>query len=240
MNPTDAALDAAFIALQTYDSGSSRAALTPIDDAVGASSRDAVLQKKLERRLITALGERLSLEAKAYICRKLGWMGTSVSVPVLAGLLTDRALSDVARQALELVPGREASRALSTALREPGAVHRIGLIHSLGVRKAVPALPVLIAHLGDPDPQIATAAAAALGHFGDPRVARALKNCLATAVEAIRPVVADACLACAEQCSKAGQPASARALYQELSRNSVPGHIQRAAQRGLRHMANSR
>ena len=237
MNLTNEALDKALTALKTYDTGSDRARLMPIDDAVGASSRDAALREKLEQQFISLLKEPLASEAKEYLCRKLSLIGAAASVPVLAGFLEDSRISEAARQALEVMPGPEATRALSEALRKHGSLHPAGLINALGMRKAVSAVPLLIDRLEDPNPQIIAAAAAALGNMGTPKAARALEAFLPKAAESLRPRIAEACLMCADRCRETGQPRWARALYQVLSHPPIPAHIQKAAQRNLQRLA---
>src|SRR5215831_19069620 len=108
-HPSDSAplaftVSTAFEALKTYDAGSGRATLCPIDDEVRRVLADASGREKIERRLILALQAKPSAAASEYICSQLALIGTGLSVPALADLLPDAVLSTAARNALEKIP----------------------------------------------------------------------------------------------------------------------------------------
>src|ERR1035438_5040394 len=89
--PADqAALDKAFDALTTFDWGTDRNALKPIDEAVVATRGDAAAHKALETRLAAVLKTTAPRAAKDFVCRKLTVIGTAESAPALAALLTDK------------------------------------------------------------------------------------------------------------------------------------------------------
>ncbi len=104
-----AAVDKAFDALKTFDWGTDRNALNPIDNAAALTYGDAAGRKDLETRLLAALpsGNR---DVKDFICRTLKTMGTVASVPALAALLPDKDNSHMARYALERIPGGGSGR----------------------------------------------------------------------------------------------------------------------------------
>ena len=226
------ALDQAFVALTSYDLGSSRAALLPIDEAVVASLNNAAARKALEQRLLTPFKSKLSVAAKEYVCRKLGLIGSSAAVATLAPLLTDPELAHAARSALETMPDLEAAKALRDSVPHAKGPFKIGLLNSLGARRDVGSVPALTALLDDADAPVAGAAAAALGNIGTVEAARALQKFSSKAPESIRLAVADACLACAERLSADGKKAEALLLYESLERSSQPSHVQLAAKLG--------
>ena len=80
-------LDQAFEALKTYDWGTDRKVLDPIEKAVVGTRDDAEARKDLEDRLAAVLKTDVSRDAKGYVCRKLRVVGTAASVPTLAELL---------------------------------------------------------------------------------------------------------------------------------------------------------
>jgi HEAT repeat protein len=228
-----AALDQAFEALQAYDSGSSRAALLPIDVAVAAALGNTAERIQVERRLLAALQAKPSVVAREYLCRKLVLVGSAASVPALADLLADPDLAHVACIALEALPGPEAAQALRDRLPRLRGLHQAGAIASLGRRRDRASRPALARLLEEPDLAIAGAAAAALGNLGTPDAARTLRRFLPKSPEGARAAVADACLACAERLRTAGASAAARALYQALRSSPQPSQVQEAARRGL-------
>jgi hypothetical protein len=232
--PVDpSALDLVFEALKTYGDGSSRAALMPVDDAMVASAGDARLRESIERRLAEVLKTGASRTAKEYACRQLSLIGSAASAPALGELLPDKALSHMARFALERMSCREACDALRTGLRKTAGLEKAGAIQSLGMRRDLESLPLLAGALADPDAQVVAAAAAALGNLGTPEAAAALEAFRPKAPEAIRPVVADACLTCAERLLAEGKKPEAVAIYKALAASEQPKHVRLAATRGM-------
>ncbi len=138
-----AALETAFTALGTYDWGTDRELLKPIDNAVVAAHGDALACKQLEDRLNAVLKSGASRPAKDYACRKLMLVGTAESAPVLGGLLQDKEMSHMARFALERIPAAEAAGALRNALPQLTGELKAGVIASLGTRRDVESVPLL-------------------------------------------------------------------------------------------------
>ncbi|MBE0545855.1 MAG: hypothetical protein IH623_31385 [Verrucomicrobia bacterium] len=231
--PDAAALDAAFEALKTYDQGSSRGALMPIDEAVMASLDDKAAQKELEQRLATALQHGGSAVAREYICSKLAVIGSEVCVPALAAQLNAPQFANAARNALEAIPGAQATKALRDNLAKTEGAQKVGVINSLGARRDADSVRALTALLKHDDAGVAGAAAAALGDIATTNAAKALREYQPKAPEALRLKVADAILTCAERLLAAGKRADAQTLYQLLATTSQPNHIQHAAARGL-------
>lgn len=228
-----APLDAAFSALRTYDQGSSRAALLPLDEAVVAALPDPTARLALEPRLLAALTSGGSVAALEYLCAKLTLIGSAAAVPALAALLDQPALTTAARNALEASPHPEATAALRAQLPRLTGVFLVGVIQSLGVRRDPASVPALAGLLPHENPSVASAAAAALGEIGTPATAQALAAFLPKAPPPLQPALADACLVCAERLVAAYQRPAAQSLYQLLSAPSQPQHVQQAAAHGL-------
>ena len=226
-------LDMAFEALKTYDWGTDRNPLKPIDEAVIAVHGNADARKALEPRLAPVLKTGVSRDAKDFICRKLMVIGTAESVPTLAGLLPEKDHSHMARYALERIPAPEAAQALRDALPKLSGALKVGAIGSLGVRRDAASVPALAALLGDVDAAVACAAACALGDIGNAEAAKPLGDSATKAPEGVKPAVADACLACAEQLLADGKKADALAIYKSLSGEDQPKHVRLAATRGM-------
>ncbi len=229
----DDSLDRAFEALKTYHWGSDRAPLTAIDEAVKATYDDAEARGKLQQRLAAVLGTDAPQAAKDFVCRKLSLIGTADSVPALAPLLADEKLSHMARYALERIPGQQATAALRQALPKVKGLLKVGVINSLGARRDVESVPSLVKLLDDADPQVAAAAATALGKIGTAEAAKALEAFLSRSEGKLRLVAADAYLSCAERLLDAGNKAAALGIYRTLSKAEVPKYLRLAAMRGM-------
>ncbi len=224
-------LEKAFEALRTFDWGTDRNALNPIDEEVVKTHGDADGRKKLEERLAAALGTELSYDAKQFLCRKLMLVGTAASVPALAALLADEKLSHMARYALERIPAPEAAAALRDALAKVSGKLKVGMISSLGARQDEAAVPLLADLLGDSDAAVARAAALGLGAIRSSAAAAALGEGKPSA-EA-RSAATDAKLSCAEALLTAGNKKDALVLYKSLAGADQPKHVTLAATRGM-------
>lgn len=232
-SPDAAALDAAFAALKTYDRGSSRAALLPIDEAVMACADSQSARKDLEQRLAKELACGGSVVAGEYLCSKLMLIGSAHCVPALAARLSDPQLATAVRIALEVLPVRQADKALRDNLSKLDGLLKVGVIQSLGARRDPESVRALTVLLRSQDPQIVSAAAAALGEIATTRAAKVLRDFLPHAPADLLGPVADAALVCAERLFASGRKSEAGALCQSLAGITVPKHIQDAARRGL-------
>jgi HEAT repeat protein len=98
----------------------------------------------------------------------------------------------------------------------------VGVIDSIGWRRDANAAGELTKLLNDKDPEVAGAAAAALGRVGGPHAAVALEKKLRKSKGPTLEAVADACLVCAEGLAAQGHREEAQSLYAALQRPEVP------------------
>jgi hypothetical protein len=227
------ALAAAFTALRDYDSGSARAVLVPIDAAVRSVLEDKPRRAELERRLVEALAIGCSPVAARYVCAQLALIGSAGSVQGLGALLADEQRSDAARLALEAIPGSESAWALRDHLPRLDPRCRIGAIRSIGARRDAESVPLLAKVLDDSDPEISSAAIAALGAIGHSEAARILRTRKPSAPASKKTEMADALLVCAEHLLATGRKGEALAIYNELAGPDEASQVQLAAKRGL-------
>ena len=152
---------------------------------------------------------------KAVACKLLAVYGGKEAVPAAAALLSDAELASWARITLEAIPDPSADAALLDAAGKLQGRLLVGVINSIAVRRDAKALDVLTQKLQDPNVEVATAAANALGHVGGDRAAEALERALATAsaAPAIRSAAAEGCVLCAERYLAGGNAQRATALY---------------------------
>ena len=231
--PSSASVNKAFDALKTYNYGTDRNVLKPIDDAVIAAHGNLDASKTLETRLAAVLSSDDSRDAKEFALRRLRIIGTAASVPAIAPLLEDKKLSHMARYALELNPAPEAGQALRDALPKVSGKLKIGVIGSLASRRDTESVPAIAASLEDTDAAIACTAAHALGAIGDSAAAKQLADFLPKAEGKVKVAATDAELVCAEKLLKHGKKAEAVAIYKSLMHSSEPKNIRLAATHGL-------
>ena len=194
----EAGLDAMFGEMLAYQVGGDDANARRIAALVLEAQHDEVERRALVRRLTGLLGQGASIGCKRFACRQLRLIGTPAAVPAIAPLLTDPKLSDMARYALERLPGRMPDRALLASLPSCSGRVRIGIVNTLGARRPKAAVTALTELLAADDVDAARAAAAALGKIASREAAAALADARVDAPDDRRPALDHALLACAE------------------------------------------
>jgi HEAT repeat protein len=104
----------------------------------------------------------------------------------------------------------------------------VGVIGSIGVRGDPRAVKLLAPHLNEADPDIAQAAARALGSIGTPAASRTLEAALDNVSDENRLAFAEGLLRCAEQLPRGG----ARRAYDRLRAEDSPHQVRAGALRG--------
>ncbi len=219
--------------VKTYDWGQSRLVLTDLSDKIHAAYGNAEELKKIEKSLLGVLASDATYAAKQYVCRELSIIGTEQSVPVLSKMLTDEKLSDMARYALERIPGPEVNEALCEAMDKTEGKVKVGIINSLGERQCLKVVTALGKLAGSSDEMIAGAAVSALGEIGGDEAAEILAKEKEKTKGNLKMVVLDAYLKCAEQYLAEGSEDKALAIYRELYKKGQPQLIRSAAMRGI-------
>ena len=184
------------------------------------------------QKLIQLIQSNAQPQEKAIACKQLAVYGDKDAVPALAALLPDQNLSSWARIALEAIPDPAVDAALRDALSKVQGRLLIGVINSIGVRHNADATEPLIGKLKDSDPQVAAAAAVALGHIGNSAAAKALEQNLASSPASVRADFAEGCILCAEQLLAKGSQAESSQLYDFVRKADVPKQRQLEAVRG--------
>ncbi len=197
--------------------------------AAAAAETDLMKENDPARLLAVLQSADAPLFDKAKACQRLAAIGTPEAVPVLSRLLDEEKLAHYARFGLEAMPFPAVDAALREAMGRLSGAHLVGVINSIGFRRDAQAVPALIQKLGESDPQVAAAAAAALGRIATPAAARALLQRLSVVSAELKPALADACLTCGEQLHLKGQAGAAIALFDALRAAEVPNHFRLAA-----------
>jgi hypothetical protein len=184
-------------------------------------------------QLVAMLKDSKSTEfQKAIACKKLSITGGKDAVAPMAALLADPHLSCYARFGMEPNPDSSVDDAFRAAVPKLTGKLKVGVINSIGVRKDAKALDMLTKLIDDSDPLVAGAAAASIGMIGGIPASRVLHAALGRAKQPLFPVVARACLLCAESLM-ANNKARGLELYQALSAETMPKPVRLAALRVL-------
>jgi type 1 glutamine amidotransferase len=233
-------IDATLKAVAGYQYGDERKPLSDLQQLVIYANSviyvptAANVRKELAEKIVATLAApNTTSPAKEFLCQQIAVIGAEDQAPALAALLADKDLSQMARCALEHIPGPAVDRAQRDALpRFDGAV-KIGIVNTLGEWRDAQAVGDLIPLLGDSDAGLAGAAADALGKIGGDESAGALKNARSRTSGAVRVCVDHAYLMCAEQWLAQGRKSSAAKIYAQLAEPGEAPPTRMAALRGL-------
>jgi type 1 glutamine amidotransferase len=219
--------------VKAYDFGDSRQPLTEISDEIRKAYGKPDELKKFEASLDDVLKSGAKYAGKQYACRELSIIGTDQSVPVLAPMLTNQEYSDMARYALERIPGEAVDKALLAALPKAEGKAKIGIVNSLGERGTKSAVGEIAKLVDNSDKVLAGAAISALGKIGGPDAVTGLDKALAGAADNQKMAVYDAYLKVAEKMVAEGNKTGAMKIYGSLNKQGVPQLVRTAALKGM-------
>ncbi|MBN2182177.1 MAG: HEAT repeat domain-containing protein [Sedimentisphaerales bacterium] len=159
-----------------------------------------------------------------WLVLQLERIGQSESVPALTKLLSaeDKHLRDFARRALEKNTDPSATQTLLKELanaKEPE--WKIGLINSLGQRKAESAVQPIAKALNDSDIKVASAAATALTNIADKDSVQALLTIIENPAAPIYQKAAQGLIDIAGQMAEEKNTAAAAKIYEALYENAA-------------------
>lgn len=218
--------------LAVYDHSQGIGPAAALREHILARADSPAEREACEKSLAAFLDSDASIAGKASVCRMLRLIGSDRSVPPLARMLVRGETNDMARFALEAIPGAAAGRALTDALDRSQGTDKIGIISSLGRRKSEEAVPLLGGIIGGPDKDAAGAAIIALGHIGGKQSAEILVPLLSKAESEKRERAASALLLCAEGFLLEKKTAEASAVYEKVLEGKLPLVIRQAAMKG--------
>ena len=205
--------------IKSYDYGDSRENLTTLTDMLRQASEDAAQLAEYEAAMLEVLSDKeTTFAAKQFLCKELSIMGTEQSVDVLYDLLMSKNAkhADIARYALERIPGQAVDEALLKALKKTKGTIKVGVINTIGERQIEEATKPLSKLTTHKDDAIAMAAAAALGKIATDATATALGAAMTDTDGDVRETAVDAYLKNADALFKAGEQNKALAIYESL------------------------
>lgn len=219
--------------LRTYEHGGNDDILLKLRDHVYEQRNDPVRREACETSLIAFLDSQATPTAKMEVCRHLRTIGSERAVPVLQRLLKQEETADMARFALEKIPGDRVDTVFLQAVNSSRGRKRLGLISSLGHRGTEAAVPVLLELASGSDPETAEAATTALGNIGSHEAAAGLADAFDRAQGEHKIQTAAALLSCAENVLRSipapGSEKTADEIYSKILKSQVPTPQRQAA-----------
>ncbi len=231
-----AAMEPVLTQIAAFEYNKSHEPLFRFDAFLQGSLASPADVKRIESRLLEILPSA-TLAGKQYICRQLGYIGSDASVPALAALLKQQPTNDMARGALERIPGNASVQALRAAVAATTGKAQVGVINSLGQRRDPGSVAILKPLLASPTEGIVEAASAALAAIGDRAALSALEPNGSGATGKRRLQVTEEYLHCAGRVAAGGAPADSLKAYRQLNNAAEPDTIRVAALGGLTALA---
>lgn len=230
--PLGQSLEAILSELHAYEYGSHDDILLRLKSHVSERCGDISSRMDCERQFLVFLESEATPTAKMEVCRLLRSMGSDASVPVLERLIHSDETSDMARYALEIIPGEAVDAAWLRMLAGAPDIVLPGVISSIGNRRMEQAVPGLGILLQNTDPGIASAAVIALGRIAGPEAASLLNRTLEDSDITRKIQVTGSLLKCAEEFHRRNQSQKAGSIYDQLLAAQVPDNLREAALRG--------
>jgi len=199
----------------TYNFGDSRECLAAIENELHLARPEAYAG--IEAKLLSIIQTPTApFAAKQFACKMIDRVGTAASVPVLAPMLLDEQFSHMARFALERIPDKSVDDALLDALSKTEGNLKIGMINSLGERRAENAVAAIAPLLQEADNSLVEAAAAALGKIGGKDALDALTEARESSNAAVHEAASRACLNIADTLLTNGKEGAAIDIFDAL------------------------
>jgi HEAT repeat protein len=216
-----------------FEFGKSRRDVSAIEAEIRKASREQY--PAIEGRLIEMLkSSETTTDARRFVCRYLGMVGSGKAVGELSPLLGDERLSHPARMALEVIADPSAGKALVAAMEKTQGRILAGIIGSVGARREAAAVGALAKFTNDSEENVAAAAIAALGQIGTVDSAKALDGAAGKLSEGHKRNVMRAQITCANHLAAAGKTKEAAAIFGKLGGGAeVPLPQRAAAAQGL-------
>lgn len=219
--------------LAVYEYGQEEDILFRLRKYILGHKKNPFFREQCEHQLLLFLESGATLAGKMAACRQLRQIGSDRSVAVLEKMLFQNETSDMARYALEKIPGTKPGKALLQSLKNNTNKNKMGIISSIGQRGAVSAVQELSRLLNDSDISIAAASARALGWIGGSEAVEVLSIVLLEGKGEMRFQAATSLLKCAEKFQALNQSQQAVDLYEKLMELHFSTPVRQAALKGL-------
>lgn len=228
-----ASINQAIAALPSWEHGDDPAPLNLLASAVRDSQGNPAWRQELAHQISEVLEvPGVTPAAVDFVCRQMRQIGGEDQVSEIERVLYDPETADMARYALERMPGRKPAIALRKALRRTEGRVRQGMIASVGARRDEEAVRIL-RRLDDEDDATVRAVLEALGAIGAPKADETLAEWDTADQPGLEAARGEARLRGAQRMFADGNTAAAAVVYEALIGTGNPPEIRAGALLGL-------
>jgi len=225
--------DQLFNDISTYEIGQDRSKLTEFSNVVDTLSQSEETRGIAEQNMLDFLKTDATFDSKQFICRELRIIGSEKSVPILTEMLLDEKTTDIARYALENIPGNAVDEALIKSLSTATKKVQLGIMNTLAVRKSADSVPTIAELLKSADNDISNTAASALGQIGNEECMKYLTPYLNSKNTELINTTLDSYLLCVDELVKQNKMKEANKIYTDLHKQETPFIIKQATLVGI-------
>jgi len=212
-----------------YEFGSSRHALTVVEQMVAQTHDKPDLRDCLARELGRLLLSDATLAARDFVCRQFHSMPVGTLPPALFALLHHENTVQMACYALVSQESDEVNPALRQVLGQLKGLPLIAVLNLLGDRRDADSVEALTRYVEDSDAVVADAAIAALGKIASDRASRILGKMRAEADSPRRKAAAVAYLQAGRELASRGETDRSKKIYDQLVEEEELLHVRRGA-----------
>ncbi|MCS6949868.1 MAG: HEAT repeat domain-containing protein [Armatimonadota bacterium] len=216
--------------------GTLTAAQVALERVVLQSTRPGASAERLaaEKALLVRLQKPVPEHLRRLLLRLLAVVGTAQSVPTLQKMLSDRQWRELARMALERIPGKEATAALESAFAQTTEPAWKGaLLMALGERKEPSSARLVLSALRSAQPEVRLTAIVVAGDFPTSDIQKALQQIALRGSAREKEAAQQSLARLAEQLRRAGATQRAASLFQWLYANGSTVALRSAGLAGL-------
>lgn len=225
--------DQMFNDISTYEIGQDRTKLSEFSSLVDTLSQTEEKREIAEQNMLDFLKTDATFDSKQFICRELRLIGSEKSVPTLTEMLLDEKTTNIARYALENIPGNAVDEALIESLPKATKKVQLGIMNTLAVRKSTSAVSTIGELLKSADNDISNTAVSALGQIGNEECIKFLTPYLSSKNKVLRNSVLDSYLLCVDELVKQNKMKEANKIYTDLHNQNTPFIIKQATLVGI-------
>lgn len=229
-----AKIDSLLNIIAVYEYGMDRTPLSKFSDIVTDQLNSSENRDRLENAMTDFLLSSATLDGKQFMCEQLSLVASERSVIVLQKLLNTPETSDMARYALDRIPGIASDAALLDALENnTDEKIKLGSMNSLGSRQDPTSVNVIAGFLNNKNISLASSAATALGMIGNDKACEIISAQLPNYEGQVRDLLADSYLKCADNMLATGNNSGAEKIYSSVLQSEKNDAVRQAAFNGL-------
>ncbi len=224
--------DETFNSIAKYEYGQDRTNLTKFSYILDSLEISETSRTIAEENILDFLQSDATFASKQFACRELRKIASENSVDILSDMLLNEKTTNIAKYALENIPGSYVDKKLAEILPPASSKIKIAIVNIFASRKSKNSVDIISKLLSDKNTDISNYAASALGKIATGKSMLTLKPYLKSPDKNFRAIVLDSYLLCLDEIAK-DNTQKANIEFIELYNSNIPLNIKLAAVTGI-------